>query len=108
MKNADLDLVVASISSPTAMHFTTDMEMEQDTKKPVIDLTNLSHWSPNVQKTIMELQQNAGSARHYLQRMHITLAQLKSQVSDTDFDKIYKSVKLPQTKEFNCRFCGTK
>ena len=59
VKGADLDRVITSISSLTAAHFTTDMEMEQEDKDkdPEIDLTDLSLWSPNVQKAIMELQQ---------------------------------------------------
>ena len=73
-----------------------EMEQEQD-KDPKIDLTDQSHWSTNVQKTITELQQNAGSVRHYLQHMHLSLTLLKSQVNETDFDKIHKAVKLPQT-----------
>ena len=67
VEGADLDMVITSISSLTSAHFTTNMEMEQEDKDPEIDLTDLSHWSPNVQKTIMEIQQVAGTAQHYLQ-----------------------------------------
>ena len=98
VKGADLDMVITSISSLTATNFTTDLVMEQKKDKdPPINLTDLSHWSPNIQKTIMEFQQSAVSSRNYLQRMHFAIAQLKSQVSESDFNKIYKSVKPPST-----------
>ena len=112
VKGADLDVVIASISSLTAANFTTDMEMEQEDKPTDVDLNDLSQWSPNVQKTIMELQQVSGTARHYLSRMHFALALLKSQVSESDFNKIATSIKPPSTvikivRSFN-RPCGTK
>ena len=73
------------------------MEMVQEDETTDVDLNDMSHWSPNVQKTIMELQQVAGTARHYLSKMHFALTLLKSQVSESDFNKIYKSIKPPST-----------
>ena len=50
-----------------------------------------------MQKTIMELQQVAETARHYLSRMHFTFALLKSHVSESDFNKIATSIKPRST-----------
>ena len=89
--NADLQWIVASIPSPTATNFQSDMSIEEVTERndPVgsddqpykIDLNDLSQFSSSQQEIINRVRTNAGTARHYLKEMHHGLAKLRPKVS---------------------------
>ena len=105
---ADLEWVISSMEEPSAVNFQSDMAIEQATEHvdPVgadgepyrIDLNDLSQFTDSQQKTIKKLQTNAGTARHYLQEMHICLTKLRSQVSHTEYLALVEAMKVPQTK----------
>ena len=83
---ADLTWIVASIPSPTATNFQSDMSMEEVTERndPVgaddepftIDLNDLSQFTRGQQEIINRVRTNAATARHYLKEMHHGLAKL--------------------------------
>ena len=105
---ADLEWVLGSIAEPTADNFRSDMSIEQATERvdPVgaddeaykVDLNDLSQFSDSQQETIRKVCTNAGTARHYLQEMHIGLTKLRTQVSHIEYLAIVEATKLPQTK----------
>ena len=105
---ADLTWIVASIPSPTAANFQSDMSMEEVTERndPVgaddepykIDLNDLSQFTSGQQAIINRVRTNATTARHYLKEMHHGLAKLRPKVSHIEHLAIIEAVKVPQTK----------
>ena len=104
---ADLTWIVASIPSPTATNFQSDMSMEEVTERndPVgaddepftIDLNDLSQFTSSQQEIINRVRTNATTARHYLKEMHHGLAKLRPKVSHIEHLAIIEAVKVPQT-----------
>ena len=104
---ADLSWIVASIPSPTAANFQSDMSMEEVTERndPVgaddqpftIDLNDLSQFTSSQQKIINRVRTNSATARHYLKEMHHGLAKLRPKVSHIEHLAIIEAVKVPQT-----------
>ena len=103
----DLTWIVASIPSPTAANFQSDMSMEEVTERndPVgaddqpftIDLNDLSQFTSSQQEIINRVRTNSTTARHYLKEMHHGLAKLRPKVSHIEHLAIIEAVKVPQT-----------
>ena len=99
---------MASIAEPTATNFQSNMSIEQVTDRvdPVgandepykVDLNDLSQFSNSQQEIINRIRTNAGTARHYLKEMHVSLTKLRTQVSQIEHLAIVEAIKLPQTK----------
>ena len=106
--NADLQWIVASIPSPTATNFQSDMSMEEVTEchDPVgdddepytIDLDDLTQFTSSRKEIIDRVRANTVTARHYLKEMHHGLAKLRPKVSHIEHLAIIEAVKVPQTK----------